>query len=68
RVTARALDVTDAAAVDRLVAEAEDTLGPLDIAVNVAGILRGAPVVDLDDTDWAAVFDVNTHGVMHVSR
>ncbi|EYT82538.1 MULTISPECIES: 2,3-dihydro-2,3-dihydroxybenzoate dehydrogenase [unclassified Streptomyces] len=68
RVTARALDVTDAAAVDRLVAETEDTLGPLDIAVNVAGILRGAPVVDLDDADWAAVFAVNTHGVMHVSR
>ncbi|MCC3772627.1 2,3-dihydro-2,3-dihydroxybenzoate dehydrogenase [Streptomyces sp. UNOC14_S4] len=68
RVTARPLDVTDAAAVERLVAEAEDALGPLDIAVNVAGILRGAPVLDLDDADWAAVFAVNTNGVFHVSR
>ncbi|MEU6477532.1 2,3-dihydro-2,3-dihydroxybenzoate dehydrogenase [Streptomyces sp. NPDC047017] len=68
RVTVRPLDVTNPAAVEKLVAEAEDTLGPLDIAVNVAGILRGAPVVDLDDADWSAVFAVNTDGVMHVSR
>lgn len=42
QVTARPLDVTDAAAVEALVAEAERTLGPLDIAVNVAGILRSS--------------------------
>ncbi|WP_420037812.1 2,3-dihydro-2,3-dihydroxybenzoate dehydrogenase [Streptomyces sp. cg28] len=68
RVVARALDVTDSAAVEALVADAEATLGPLDIAVNVAGILRGAPAVDLTDDDWAATFAVNTHGVFHVSR
>ncbi|MCS0603356.1 2,3-dihydro-2,3-dihydroxybenzoate dehydrogenase [Streptomyces sp. LP11] len=68
RVTSRALDVTDADAVEELVAEAEESLGPLDIAVNVAGVLRGAAVVDLDDADWAAVFAVNTNGVLHVSR
>ncbi|MFH0518614.1 2,3-dihydro-2,3-dihydroxybenzoate dehydrogenase [Streptomyces sp. M41] len=68
RVIARALDVTDAGAVEHVVAEAERSLGPLDIAVNVAGILRGAAVVDLDDADWAAVFAVNTDGVFHVSR
>ncbi|MEU6846961.1 2,3-dihydro-2,3-dihydroxybenzoate dehydrogenase [Streptomyces sp. NPDC046716] len=68
RVVARGLDVTDSAAVDALVADAEATLGPLDIAVNVAGILRGAHAVDLTDDDWAATFAVNTHGVFHVSR
>ena len=68
RVTGRELDVTDATAVEDLVAEAERTLGPLDIVVNVAGVLRGAAVVDLDDADWAAVFAVNTDGVFHVSR
>ncbi|MFE6889391.1 2,3-dihydro-2,3-dihydroxybenzoate dehydrogenase [Streptomyces sp. NPDC057694] len=68
RVVARALDVTDSAAVDALVADAEATLGPLDIAVNVAGILRSSPAVDLTDDDWAATFAVNTHGVFHVSR
>ncbi|MYQ98249.1 MULTISPECIES: 2,3-dihydro-2,3-dihydroxybenzoate dehydrogenase [unclassified Streptomyces] len=68
RITGRVLDVTDAAAVEELVAEAERTLGPLDIVVNVAGVLRGAAVVDLDDADWAAVFAVNTDGVFHVCR
>lgn len=68
QVTARSLDVTDAAAVESTVAEAEQALGPLDIVVNVAGILRGAAVTDLDDADWAAVFAVNTNGVLHVSR
>ncbi|MER6117749.1 2,3-dihydro-2,3-dihydroxybenzoate dehydrogenase [Streptomyces sp. NPDC001743] len=67
-VTARTLDVTDAAAVEDLVAEAEDALGPLDIAVNVAGILRSSPVAELTDEDWAATFAVNTDGVFHVSR
>ncbi|MFD7296260.1 2,3-dihydro-2,3-dihydroxybenzoate dehydrogenase [Streptomyces sp. NPDC059897] len=68
QVVARPLDVTDAAAVEALVADTEVGHGPLDIAVNVAGILRGAPVVDLADEDWAACFAVNTNGAMHVSR
>ncbi|MFH0173555.1 2,3-dihydro-2,3-dihydroxybenzoate dehydrogenase [Streptomyces cacaoi] len=68
RVTARALDVTDAAAVENLVAAAEQESGPLDIVVNVAGILRSSQVVDLTEEDWAATFAVNTNGVFHVSR
>ncbi|WP_371238162.1 2,3-dihydro-2,3-dihydroxybenzoate dehydrogenase [Streptomyces pimonensis] len=68
RVTARPLDVTDATAVETLVAGTEETLGPLDIAVNVAGILRDGPVAGLSDEDWAAHFAVNTTGVFHVSR
>ncbi|MEU0227325.1 2,3-dihydro-2,3-dihydroxybenzoate dehydrogenase [Streptomyces sp. NPDC006284] len=68
RVTARALDVTDADAVETLVDEAERALGPLDIVVNVAGVLRASDVVDLTDDDWAATFAVNSTGVFHVSR
>ncbi|MFJ7072217.1 2,3-dihydro-2,3-dihydroxybenzoate dehydrogenase [Streptomyces sp. NPDC098781] len=68
RITPRALDVTDADAVEALVDDTERTLGPVDIAVNVAGVLRGSHVVDLTDQDWAATFAVNTDGVFHVSR
>ncbi|MFJ6071302.1 2,3-dihydro-2,3-dihydroxybenzoate dehydrogenase [Streptomyces sp. NPDC093065] len=68
RVVARRLDVTDADAVDSLVDETERAVGPLDIAVNVAGILRPSGVVDLTDEDWAATFAVNSTGVFHVSR
>lgn len=68
QVTARTLDVTDPTAVADLVSDAEVTIGPLDIAVNVAGILRGSPVAELSDEEWRATFAVNTHGVFHVSR
>ncbi|MFE9686707.1 2,3-dihydro-2,3-dihydroxybenzoate dehydrogenase [Streptomyces sp. NPDC006285] len=68
RVTARTLDVTDADAVEALVDETEHALGPLDIAVNVAGVLRASAVVDLTGEDWAATFAVNSTGVFHVSR
>ncbi|MFC4908166.1 SDR family oxidoreductase [Actinomadura gamaensis] len=64
----RPLDVTDPVAVEAAVDDAERELGPLDIAVNVAGILRQANVADLTDADWAATFAVNTTGVFHVSR
>lgn len=67
-VVARELDVTDAAAVEALVAGAEEEFGALDIAVNVAGILRCSPVIELTDEDWRATFAVNTDGVFHVSR
>lgn len=62
------LDVTDAAAVDNLVADSEARLGPIDVGVNVAGILANNLVVDTDDAAWRAVFAVNTDGVFHVSR
>ncbi|GAA3083749.1 2,3-dihydro-2,3-dihydroxybenzoate dehydrogenase [Streptomyces rectiviolaceus] len=68
RITGMVLDVTDAAAVDAAFDEVERTVGPLDILVNVAGILRPAPVVELTDTDWAETFAVNTNGVFHTSR
>ncbi|MER5968156.1 2,3-dihydro-2,3-dihydroxybenzoate dehydrogenase [Streptomyces sp. NPDC002055] len=67
-VMARPLDVTDSAAVDEAVADAERVLGPLDILVNVAGILRPASVAELTDADWADTFAVNTTGVFHLSR
>lgn len=63
-----ALDVTDASAVDTLVATIEADLGPIDLAVNVAGILSTASVLDLTAEEWRRTFAVNTDGVFHVSQ
>ena len=63
-----ALDVTDGAAVDALVEDVERRTGPIAVLVNVAGILRPAPVLETTDADWAATFAVNTTGVFHTSR
>ncbi|MFF4422639.1 2,3-dihydro-2,3-dihydroxybenzoate dehydrogenase [Streptomyces sp. NPDC001549] len=67
-VRAYALDVTDPAAVERTAERIGRELGPVDILVNVAGILRAAPVAELTDEDWAATFAVNVQGVFFTSR
>ncbi|HEX5740324.1 MAG TPA: 2,3-dihydro-2,3-dihydroxybenzoate dehydrogenase [Pilimelia sp.] len=65
---AYACDVADARAVDDTVGAAAAALGPLDICVNVAGVLRTGPAAETSDADWAATFAVNVNGVFHVSR
>ncbi|WP_369215520.1 2,3-dihydro-2,3-dihydroxybenzoate dehydrogenase [Streptomyces flavofungini] len=67
-ITPRVMDVTDSAAVTRVIDETVREHGALDILVNVAGILRTAPVAELTDADWADTFAVNTTGVFHASR
>ncbi len=67
-ITPRVMDVTDSAAVTALVDDVVREHGALDLLVNVAGILRTAPVAELTDADWAETFAVNTTGVFHTSR
>jgi 2,3-dihydro-2,3-dihydroxybenzoate dehydrogenase len=67
-VTAHVADVRDSAAVDAVVAEVEDRIGPIGLLVNVAGVLRTGPVAALSDEDWRDTFDVNTTGVFHCCR
>jgi 2,3-dihydro-2,3-dihydroxybenzoate dehydrogenase len=61
-------DVRDSSAVDTLVKQVEHDLGPINVLVNVAGVLRTGPVVEITDEDWATVFAVNTTGVFNFSR
>ncbi|MGV9878906.1 2,3-dihydro-2,3-dihydroxybenzoate dehydrogenase [Streptomyces sp. NPDC003006] len=67
-VTPRVMDVTDPAAVTAVIDDVVREYGALDLLVNVAGILRAAPVAELTDADWADTFAVNTTGVFHTSR
>jgi NAD(P)-dependent dehydrogenase (short-subunit alcohol dehydrogenase family) len=55
-----ALDVTDAAAVQALVDEAEP-----DLLFNNAGITFGGETEDLTLDQWNAIIDVNIRGVVH---
>lgn len=61
-------DVCDPAEVEAAVARAESELGPISVLVNVAGVLRTGPALDIGDDEWAAVFGVNTSGVFHTCR
>lgn len=55
-----ALDVTNKAAIEAVVAQA----GQIDILVNNAGILKPSRLEDLSEADWDAHFDVNGKGVL----
>lgn len=67
-VTAYPSDVTDAGQVEATVAAVERELGPIDLLVNAAGVLRTGAAVDIGEEDWSSTLAVNTTGVMHVSR
>lgn len=68
RVLPLAADVTDAAAVESAVDDAERTVGPLGVLVNVAGVIRAGSVLGYSGADWAATFAVNTTGLFLVSQ
>ena len=57
-----AADVSDTAAVTKLVDEVEKAFGSIDILVNNAGITRDNLVMRLKDDDWDAVQNANLRG------
>jgi NADP-dependent 3-hydroxy acid dehydrogenase YdfG len=61
-------DVTDDAAVERLVARAVDAFGRIDILVTAAGVASFGPVADATPRDWDAMLAVNLRAVMTCCR
>src|SRR5205814_7047294 len=57
-----AADVSDTAAVTKLVDDVEKSFGSIDILVNNAGITRDNIVMRLKDEDWDAVQHANLRG------
>lgn len=64
RCSAAVLDVTDAGAVDRIVGAGP----PFQILVNNAGLNRPKLLVDVEDEDIDAVFDLNVKAAFYVTR
>lgn len=63
-----AADVSDRAAVQRLVQEAEEAAGHVDILVNNAGITRRHPAANFPVEDWDLVMEVNLTSVFQLCQ
>lgn len=61
-------DLADPATPERLVREAVDGLGGLDVLVSNAGIIRRAAAVDTTDEDWDAVLQVDLTSAFQLCR
>jgi 3-oxoacyl-[acyl-carrier protein] reductase len=63
-----ALDVTDDDAPDRIVREATDRFGKLDVVVNNAGQAKWRRLAEVPDADWQAAWDLNVMAPMRLMR
>lgn len=63
KAIAIAADVTDKAAVVDAVAQTEDALGPLSIALNAAGIANANPAEEMEEEQYQTLMDINMKGV-----
>ncbi|NLO75086.1 MAG: SDR family oxidoreductase [candidate division WS1 bacterium] len=61
-------DVTDSAAVDKLVEEGAAGLGGLDIFVNSVGITIWEPSISTSDEQWNKVINTNLNAAFYQSR
>ena len=68
RALALQCDVRDSASVLAMVAAAEAAIGPIDILVNNAGIYPNAPLLQMAEAEWDAVFDTNVKGMFLVTQ
>lgn len=68
KVHALDFDVTDQTAVAASVEHIEAEIGPIDIAVNNAGIQRRSPFVDITAENWRSVLSTNLDAVFFVGQ
>ncbi len=62
------IDVTDPDSVDAAFAAVEDTLGPVGVLVNNAGVAADGLVMRMSDEQWGSVLRTNLDGAFHCTR
>jgi gluconate 5-dehydrogenase len=68
RVHLSRFDVTDETEVDAGIAGIEETVGPIGILVNNAGVQHRQPMLELEVADWRRVLDVDLTAAFIVGR
>lgn len=68
KALAAAIDVNDAQSVKRCFDAAQDSVGPVDVLVNNAGLSDVAPFPHMEEAQWRQVVETNLHGPWRVAR
>src|SRR6185437_14180959 len=68
RAIALQADVSSASQVVTLVRTTEQTLGPIDILINNAGIARPQPIDAVTENDWDEIIDANLKSCFLVTQ
>ena len=61
-------DVTDPAACKKAAAEAIHRFGNIDVLINNAGITQPVKFMEIDQSSWRRIIDVNLTGVLNLSQ
>lgn len=61
-------DLATTAPIEAAVQSVSEGLGPVDILINNAGIIRRADALDFTEADWDAVMDVNLKSVFFLAQ
>lgn len=67
-ITLAAADVADFEQTQQMVANVEESVGPIDILVNCAGITRDASLKKMESSAWEAVIDTNLTSAFNVTK
>ena len=61
-------DISDPDQIDRVVSEAVEKLGRIDILVNAAGIIQNGSIADTTLEDWDKMLNINVRSVFYLIR
>jgi NAD(P)-dependent dehydrogenase (short-subunit alcohol dehydrogenase family) len=61
-------DVADRESLERVLSEAVQAFGKVDILVNSAGRTKRAPTIDFPEEDWNAILDTNLTGTLRACQ
>jgi NADP-dependent 3-hydroxy acid dehydrogenase YdfG len=61
-------DVADESACMQLVKDVEESLGPIDVLVNNAGVMLLGPVLNAPTNEWRTMINVNVLGLMYMTH
>jgi 2-keto-3-deoxy-L-fuconate dehydrogenase len=67
-ITAKRLDVTDAAAVAALVAAVEADVGSMQVLFNGAGFVHAGSILECEEADWDFAFNLNARSMYRTIR